>query len=581
MATQLIDAGRVQVRSVGGTPGQAAKMPGVSYVGYEAKAQAAGTLAKSLDSMVNYAFDMAAKNRQAEAQQDYMAQYQINDDMLEKAKNGDMSAVNLGNDFSVYGQTLKKMRSFELSGRFEQEIRSLAGQLQTEAEENGLRAEDVHQKISSAISGYTSVIGGMDADAALKFQNSSGIHAALAVNAAYKAETKRNKEIKQIMVDKDMEAMRPQLQQLIKDGSYVDGAGAVQNSQKLIDLLRDGIRKGSFFAGGAQYAQEKVKEFDAMVLDYAKRTTSDFVREHQDPLKAYEMVRKGFTGNIAIDSLLNSKDKLDIVLQAKNDANDWMALQAFNATNDQRLSKELQAEYADKLSRNDVRGMRSVLSRLRGVDPVKYADLLKETDDFQVGIAYFAKYDSQLIVDQLERKFNNPYGAAVTFDDVFNQRKLLTKATYDKFIGQVKSFGDEQVKLMEREVAAKLKMAPGAVLIPDALRKKNEAILYEIRAAFIADRRINQNIDPGLWLKENFEKYKKTATKTHNADLGTRVTNRTIKTLSGFDEAIRKAQKDKNQNDIARLTREKNELKQAIDDKIVDENGQLIKKDEQ
>ncbi len=206
MATRLLDSGRVQVRSVGGSPGQPAQARGVNYVGFQAQANAAGTLAKSLDSMSSYAFKMAAEQRSTEAQQDYMANYQITDDVLQKAKNGDMSVmqdVEIGNEFSVYGKTLRKMRSFELSNRFEQEIRNLAGQVKTDAEENGLSSEDAHYKLQSAIQGYSQVIGGMDADAALKFKNVSMVHASVAVNAAYKEEAKRNKDISKVMIEKE------------------------------------------------------------------------------------------------------------------------------------------------------------------------------------------------------------------------------------------------------------------------------------------------------------------------------------------------------------------------------------------
>ena len=584
MATQLLDSGRVQVRSVGGTPGQPAQARGVNYVGFQAQADAAGTLAKSFDSMSSYAFKMAAEQRSTEAQQDYMANYRITSDMLEKAKNGDMTVmqdVDIGNQMSVYGQTLRKMRSFELSNRFEQEIRNLAGQVKTDAEENGLGSEDAHYKLQSAIQGYSKVIGSMDADAALKFQNASMVHASVAVNAAYKAEAKRNKDVSKVMIDQEMDFYDKMVKSAVKDGQWVDGAGEIRNPQELVELYRDGLRKGAFFAGGAEYAKTKIDEFDKMVLDRTKEVAADYVRTSTNPLATYDLMRRGFTGNLAIDSMLRGKDKAEIILAAKNEAVDWMNLQTYNETNDKRASDDLEAEYADALAASSVTGMKSVLSRMRLIDGPKYRKLLKETEDFEVGISTFSKRDSQATVDILDRKFANPYGEVVTFKEIFDQRKTLTKATYEKYIGQVKSFGDEQIKLMERQVAAKLKMAPGAVLIPDAIRKKNEAILYEIRAAFIEARRLNENLDPGIWLEENFEKYKKTATKTHNATSAAVIAGRTIRTVEGFSEAIRREQQaeKKNPAEHARLITEKNELIQAIKDGLIDEKGNLIKKD--
>jgi hypothetical protein len=582
MATRLLDSGRVQVRSVGGSPGQPAQARGVNYVGFQAQANAAGTLAKSLDSMSNYAFKMAAEQRSTEAQQDYMANYQITDDVLQKAKNGDMSVmqdVEIGNKFSVYGKTLRKMRSFELSNRFEQEIRNLAGQVKTDAEENGLGSEDAHYKLQSAIQGYSQVIGGMDADAALKFQNASMVHASVAVNAAYKEEAKRNKDISKVMIDQEMEFYDKRVREAITDGQWVDGAGKIRNPQELIELYRDGMRKGSFFAGGAEYAKTKIAEFDKMVLDNTKQVAAEYVRTSNDPLKTYETMRRGFTGNLAIDSVLKGENRLEVLLVAKNEANDFAALEALNETNDKRTSNDLKAEYADHLSSSNVSGMRSVLSRLRVVDGPAYAKLLEETDNFAIGVNVFSKRDSQIVVDDLDKKFSNPYGVGVTFQQVFDMRKNLTKDTYQKYIEKVKTFGDEQIKLMQKQLAAKLKIAPG-MIIPDAARKRNESIQNEVIDAFIVERRSNPNLDAGLWLETNFEKYKKIATRNHNSTNAALVAGRTLKTVEAFDAALKQAQAKPNATaEQNRLTREKNELIEAIKNGDIDKNGNLIKKD--
>lgn len=581
MATRLLDSGRVQVRSVGGSPGQPAQARGVNYVGFQAQANAAGTLAKSLDSMSSYAFKMAAEQRSTEAQQDYMANYQITDDVLQKAKNGDMSVmqdVEIGNELSVYGKTLRKMRSFELSSRFEQEIRNLAGQVKVDAEENGLSSEDAHYKLQSAIQGYSQVIGGMDADAALKFQNTSMVHASVAVNAAYKEEAKRNKNISKVMIDQEMDFYDTMVREAITDGQWVDGAGKIRNPQELIELYRDGMRKGSFFAGGAEYAKTKIAEFDKMVLDNTKQVAAEYVRTSDDPLKTYETMRRGFTGNLAIDSVLKSENRLKVLLVAKNEAVDWMNLQAYNETNDKRTSNDLKAEYADHLSSNNIAGMKSVLSRLRLVDGPEYAKLREETDNLEIGISEFSKRDSQIVVDDLDKKFSNPYGVGVTFQQVFDMRKNLTKDTYQKYIEKVKTFGDEQIKLMQKQLAAKLKIAPG-MIIPDAARKRNESIQNEVIDAFIVERRSNPNLDAGLWLKTNFEKYKKTATRNHNSTNAAIVAGRTYKTVEAFDAALRQAQASKNTAEQSKLIREKNELIEAIKNGDIDKNGNLIKKD--
>ena len=266
------------------------------------------------------------------------------------------------------------------------------------------------------------------------------------------------------------------------------------------------------------------------------------------------------------------------MLVAKNEAVDWMNLQAYNETNDKRTSNDLEAEYADALAASNVDGMKSVLSRMRLIDGPKYAKLKKETEDFEVGISRFSKRDSQIVVDDLDRKFSNPYGAAVTFQQVFDMRQNLTKDTYQKYIEKVKTFGDEQIKLMQKQLAAKLKIAPG-MIIPDAARKRNESIQNEVIDAFIVERRSDPNLDAGLWLETNFEKYKKTATRNHNSTNAAIVAARPYKTVEAFDAALRQAQASKNIAEQSKLIREKNELLEAIKNGDVDKNGNLIKKD--
>ena len=115
------------------------------------------------------------------------------------------------------------------------------------------------------------------------------------------------------------------------------------------------------------------------------------------------------------------------------------------------------------------------------------------------------------------------------------------------------------------------------MIIPDAARKRNESIQNEVIDAFIVERRLNPNLDAGLWLKENFDKYKKTATQNHDADLIAKVTNRVNRSKGAFDAAIKIAQQKGEQDTQNRLVREKNEWLDLYNRGLIDKNGNAIK----
>jgi hypothetical protein len=75
------------------------------------------------------------------------------------------------------------------------------------------------------------------------------------------------------------------------------------------------------------------------------------------------------------------------------------------------------------------------------------------------------------------------------------------------------------------------------------------------------------------WYSENKDKIFKPAAQKSDDSLATKVTGRSIKTIKGFTDAIRDAQRIGDISSANTLTLQRDELQAAIDQGLVDEQG--------
>ena len=123
MATQRLESGQMQLRSVGGVPMVQPQQQAVDFVGPRAAAQGASQLAQVLDRMSASAFQLAAPMRQQEGLQ-YAADNKLTTEQLQMAKEGVPLGIGSTSSLNFFDQAVAKARSLEISGHFEIEGRN-------------------------------------------------------------------------------------------------------------------------------------------------------------------------------------------------------------------------------------------------------------------------------------------------------------------------------------------------------------------------------------------------------------------------------------------------------------------------
>jgi hypothetical protein len=258
-------------------------------------------------------------------------------------------------------------------------------------------------------------------------------------------------------------------------------------------------------------------------------------------------------------------------------------LSAFNTLEEQRIAQnervslDLQVNFADALASNNQAAMNNILDNLRTVNRAEYVKLKKVASE---GGGVFGITDNGNVVADLERKLNNPYGPKVTVDQVFALRGQLTQASYSKYINAAKAMEDEQINLMVDQAASQLGMMRGAVLMPGAGRARQERIISDLKVKFFNERRRNPNVDVFDFLKENFESTKKISSQAADNATFSKIQSFTYKSSSAFEDAIRNAHLTKNKAAYDLLVDQRNEFLDAVKAGIIDENGKRISREQ-
>lgn len=263
MATRL-DSGNIALRAGGGVPMQQVSMQQVNPVGYQAQANTNETMARVLDRMSQTAFTMAGEQQQARAIQD-VVNSPITPEQLDAAKNGDVSALNLGGNINMYDVAMRKARSFELAGRFETEAKNEAVKILADIDAGNMDSTQAAQKMNVMTNGFTKALAGVDPDAALKFTASMGVYGSTIVAKAYEHEVKKRKEKQTLLMLQDFDNTMKLVQPMIEQGVFTDANGQTRSTAELIDVARKNLTDQAFAAGGLAFAREYQVKFDAEV----------------------------------------------------------------------------------------------------------------------------------------------------------------------------------------------------------------------------------------------------------------------------------------------------------------------------
>lgn len=276
MATQRIESGRAQIAGPGGgVPMRQIEQPGVSYVAGQAQAQTSSALAQVLDRMSMVLQEEAGRQAVQEAKVDYFTKFRPDDSQV------GLAAVQLTDPTSskpameplardvrlqgggAYVQTLRKLRSLDIAGRFEVHADNEFQKTLADIEANRITPKQAADKMANVVTGFSRAIGTMDGEAAAKFQNTMGMRASVIMGKAFELETKRQREVDtaelRLALDNDMARLPTILDQV----SYVNAAGETKPVTDHVELTIKNIYQRVTPRLGLAEAERMVTEYRA------------------------------------------------------------------------------------------------------------------------------------------------------------------------------------------------------------------------------------------------------------------------------------------------------------------------------
>ena len=350
MATQRIESGQMQIRSVGSVPMVQAQQQSVDYIGPRVAAQGAGQLAQVLDRMSASAFQTAGTLRQQEGLQ-FAAQNPLTIEQLTAAKGGADIGVGSTGSMNFFDQAVAKARSLELSGHFEMEGRNELVKLLSGVEDGSVTSEQVSAKIKTMSDGFSKSLSSIDPEASIKFRATMATHGNTVLNAAYKAELERKKNQSIAKFDADFDNGIRLLEPTISQGSWYRGTGQRDETgtefveQRSVDELADVFRKNvlnqSLLLGDKALQNSYSTKFEvalrtAKVNALTKALMSD--ANMVDPEKTLAKLKAGDLGNMS--PVLQSMITNDFESVAKVTANFMVAVNQRKSIKDAKIADE-------------------------------------------------------------------------------------------------------------------------------------------------------------------------------------------------------------------------------------------------
>lgn len=403
MATQRIESGQMQLRSVGGVPMTQISPREVDYVGLRAQAETANVLSRIVDRMSQSAFEMAGKAVQERALFD-VANNPLTPEQLEIAKNGDMAQLGIGSsNFNLYDAAVRKARSFELASAFDTEAKAEVVKILSDVENGTASSEQVAKRLNTMTNGYSQSLAKVDPDASLKFAASMGVYANTVMAEAYKTEQKRTREQQALLLESNFMNTMRLVEPALAQGFYVDADGAEQPIEPLLEVYRKNVSDTAFAAGGLPMANQYLAKFDAQVAE-AKINAATKVAIGDDymadPVTGLQRLNQGDLGRMSgifmnmpqddkskvIANYMTAINQRDSVMKAvqeaqkQNDLKEFVPLynQAIALPDGSTKRKQLIGQITDISNRNPNAVPLSIMSSLLSPDKEGAGDAMVE-----------------------------------------------------------------------------------------------------------------------------------------------------------------------------------------------------------
>ena len=338
----LLQSGRVEAAGIPGAVLPTVNAPQVDYVGLKAGAQYQNTVSQTLDRLSNQLFGIA-KSAALEAGYQYAADNPLTDEQLQAAKMGDLGAMKSGGALNIFDQAVRKARSLELSSNFEMEARTQMTTMLTAVEMGKATTEQVQNKLTSMMDGFSRSLAQVDPEASLKFRATSATMGNTVLAKAAEFEMKREKAQRLAKFDADFDNSTRLLEAAVSQGFWVDPKTQQKRSiEELADVYRQTITTSALLLGDATVQKAYSDKFEAALKNAKVNAVTKFLLTDEasmaDPEATLKNIQVGNVGKMS--DLVKGMLMTDYGSVEKVSANYMVAVNARNTAINQKLAAD-------------------------------------------------------------------------------------------------------------------------------------------------------------------------------------------------------------------------------------------------
>ena len=338
----LLQSGRVEAAGIPGAVLPTVNAPQVDYVGLKAGAQYQNTVSQTLDRLSNQLFGIA-KTAATEAGLQYAADNPLTDEQLQAAKMGDLGAMKSGGALNIFDQAVRKARSFELSSTFEMEARSQMTGMLTAVEMGKATTEQVQNRLSTMMDGFSRSLAQVDPEASLKFRATSATMGNTVLAKAAEFEMKREKAQRLAKFDADFDNSTRLLEAAVSQGFWVDPKTQQKRSiEELADVYRQTITTSALLLGDATVQKSYSDKFEAALKNAKVNAVTKFLLTDETSMADPEATLKNIQiGNVGkMTDVVKGMLMTDFASIEKVSANYMVAVNARNTAINQKINAD-------------------------------------------------------------------------------------------------------------------------------------------------------------------------------------------------------------------------------------------------
>lgn len=341
----LLQSGRVEAAGIPGAVLPTVTAPQVDYVGLRAGAANAQTVSQTLDRLSNQLFGIA-KTAAVESGYQYAADNPLNDEQLQAAKMGNVQPLKLGGTFNVFDQAVRKARSLELSSTFEQEARTQMTTMLTAVEMGKATTEQVQNKLTTMMDGFSRSLSQVDPEASLKFRATSATMGNTVLAKAAEFEMKREKAQRLARFDADFDNSTRLLEAAVSQGFWVDPKTQQKRSiEELADVYRSTITTSALLLGDLQVQKQYSDKFEAALKSAKVNAVTKFLLTDEaamaDPEATLKNIQVGNVGKMT--DIVKGMLMTDYGAIEKVSANYMVAVNARNTVLNNKIAADKRA----------------------------------------------------------------------------------------------------------------------------------------------------------------------------------------------------------------------------------------------